>query len=68
MNRRSRRNRSGTRSIDREEAKKKGTIIFITKLPLTVTKEEVEDLFDRYGKIVTISIKKTYVFVVCSEA
>lgn len=40
------------------------TQIFITKLPLTVTKEEVEDLFDRYGNILNIDIKKSYVFVV----
>lgn len=40
------------------------TQIFITKLPMNVTKMEVEDLFDRYGNILNIDIKKAFAFVV----
>lgn len=53
-------------SPERKRKESDETQIFITKLPLKVTKEEVEDLFDRYGKIVNIVIKDTYVFVVNS--
>ena len=38
--------------------------IFVTKLPLDVTRQEIEDLFDRYGNILDVHIKKSYVFVV----
>lgn len=53
-----------SQSVEKKIKEGEETQIFITKLPLKVTKEEVEDLFDRYGKIENIIIKDTYVFVV----
>jgi RNA recognition motif-containing protein len=49
--------------MNQDEPKSKHQI-FVTKLPLSVTKKEIEDLFDRYGTIVEVSIKKNFAFVV----
>lgn len=38
--------------------------VFVAKLPAKVTKKDLEDLFDRYGNIVDINIKKNFAFVV----
>ncbi len=42
----------------------KGAQIFITKLPKDIRAEEIRREFQRFGKIVDVSIKRGYAFVV----
>ena len=41
----------------------KGCQIFVTKLPRDTTRDDLKDLFRKYGKIREISIKRGYAFV-----
>lgn len=41
----------------------KGTQIFVTKLSRDTTRDDLRDLFRKYGKIREISIKRSYAFV-----
>lgn len=38
--------------------------IFVTKLPRDTTKEELQKLFEEFGKIRDVTMKRTYGFVV----
>lgn len=38
--------------------------IFVAKLPTNVTRKDLEHLFDRYGNITEINIKKNFAFIV----
>lgn len=38
--------------------------VFVAKLPVKVTKKELEHLFDRYGNVVDVNIKKNFAFIV----
>jgi len=49
---------------EEQNKENKGNVVFVTKLPLDVTKKEVEEVFDRFGQITDISIKKSFTFVV----
>merc|ERR1712110_146910 len=48
---------------DLETMSTKGCQIFVTKLPRDSTREDLRDLFRKYGKIREISIKRGYAFV-----
>ena len=57
--------RDRSRSNDREQkSDEDNPKIYIAKIPIDIEKRDIEDLFDKFGRIADIQIKKRFAFIV----